>query len=1159
MGTASRKRRSPSASAHVAEPLEPRHLLAADLVGTTFNVSPDLIPGKASVPFGDDVTFSIEITVKNQNVVPFVDDEDEVFHVKVFLSANSSISTSDAQVADLIYAPLTAGQSKSQRITVTLSDGGAGSGNVPSRDPFADDNEYFLGMIIDTANDVAESNENNNANQGQGKDRDDIGSEGNLESPADGTVAAQPLTIGTPVVGAIGDEWIEDGDIDVFRFTATAGQNLLFDLDRGPNGGLFGMEMRLFDANWNLVSRRTGNQAPGEDGGFDAMGVLAHTFSSGGSFFLVLSNAANRNADPSTLSGRVLATGLSPGETGGYTLRSAVVPDAPGTPALLSTSDTGLSASDNVTRDTTPRFLVVGTPGGIARLYISGSVVAQDSSSTAQGVYLLTSSALTDAVRNVTATVEIGGQESAFAVSTTLTIDTTPPTAAATDLDAASDTGTSATDNLTADNTPMFTGTAERSSQVDLLVDGVVVGTTIAAATPSDAPYSVTPSAGIADGQHVVRVRVTDLAGNVSADSAALTVTIDTIAPAAPTGLRLAVDTGASNTDRLINDPTPLIQGSAEPGSRVTVNADGVAKGTSGPAAVNGSWSVTLATLTDGSRVLVGRAADAAGNVSAPSAFLTITVDTVPPATKPSVPDLRASSDLGDASTDNVTADNTPTFDGTAEPGITVEIREGTTVFGSAVATAGGTYSVTTSTIPDGVHALSAVAVDPAGNINASSGLSVTIDTVAPAMAPLDLLPASDSGFSDHDDITNVTSPIVRTSPIEANVSVKLIVDGVLQHTFAGLPLTSLDFAPTAPLADGDHTIVLQALDKAGNVTTTPAFHVLIDTTAPPAPAAPDLADASDSGDSSTDDLTNDTTPTMTGIATDGAVRARLLLGSLELAAGTVTAGQPFTLTPTTALGDARLALKFELTDLAGNVSALSPAGTIEIDTVGPALLSTPQFVFETTPQRVLFRFGQDVSAALAVGDFRVSFLPEPMRNPPVIPPPPVTSADLNVAYDTASNVATLTFPGLPGRVLPDGNWFVGLLAGGVLDRVGNPLTGAPSGIAFFALAADGNRDRAVDFQDLVLLAQNYNTSGKTYFQGDYSGDGTVDFNDLVILAQHYNKTLLPVTAPPVPAALAPVNAARNPAKAEAVPSLFSMTPVVKPAPVARPKRAPHR
>ena len=59
-------------------------------------------------------------------------------------------------------------------------------------------------------------------------------------------------------------------------------------------------------------------------------------------------------------------------------------------------------------------------------------------------------------------------------------------------------------------------------------------------------------------------------------------------------------------------------------------------------------------------------------------------------------------------------------------------------------------------------------------------------------------------------------------------------------------------------------------------------------------------------------------------------------------------------------------------------------------------------------------------------------------------------------------------------------------------------------------LKGDANIDRLVDFADLVLLAQNYNTTvGATYSQGDNNYDGGVNFTDLVALAQNYNGAFL--------------------------------------------------
>jgi hypothetical protein len=66
-----------------------------------------------------------------------------------------------------------------------------------------------------------------------------------------------------------------------------------------------------------------------------------------------------------------------------------------------------------------------------------------------------------------------------------------------------------------------------------------------------------------------------------------------------------------------------------------------------------------------------------------------------------------------------------------------------------------------------------------------------------------------------------------------------------------------------------------------------------------------------------------------------------------------------------------------------------------------------------------------------------------------------------------------------------------------------------------FTLAGDATLDGTVDFNDLVRLAQNYNSvdGNHVWSQGDFTYDGNVDFNDLVKLAQNYNQTLPPPAA----------------------------------------------
>jgi hypothetical protein len=94
---------------------------------------------------------------------------------------------------------------------------------------------------------------------------------------------------------------------------------------------------------------------------------------------------------------------------------------------------------------------------------------------------------------------------------------------------------------------------------------------------------------------------------------------------------------------------------------------------------------------------------------------------------------------------------------------------------------------------------------------------------------------------------------------------------------------------------------------------------------------------------------------------------------------------------------------------------------------------------------------------------------------------------------------------------LPDGNYQADLAAGAVLGTRGVAMSNAYriEGADAFFKAGDADRSRGVDFSDLVILAQNYNTaSGATWREGDFNFDGRVNFSDLVILAENYRSGL---------------------------------------------------
>jgi hypothetical protein len=184
--------------------------------------------------------------------------------------------------------------------------------------------------------------------------------------------------------------------------------------------------------------------------------------------------------------------------------------------------------------------------------------------------------------------------------------------------------------------------------------------------------------------------------------------------------------------------------------------------------------------------------------------------------------------------------------------------------------------------------------------------------------------------------------------------------------------------------------------------------------------------------------------------------------------------------------------------------------------------------------------FGEDVGASLAAGDLALTN---------------VATGDMRsatgVTFDPGSGVATFTVPDLA-----DGNWRATLAAAGVEDAAGNPLA-ADFSTDFFVLAGDANRDRVVNFADLLVLAKNYNKAGATWAEGDFTGDGVVNFADLLVLAKAYN-TAVAAPAPLLSGepAVAPVSATASVLGEEGKTApVFSTTRVAKPAAAVAPAK----
>jgi hypothetical protein len=242
-----------------------------------------------------------------------------------------------------------------------------------------------------------------------------------------------------------------------------------------------------------------------------------------------------------------------------------------------------------------------------------------------------------------------------------------------------------------------------------------------------------------------------------------------TFAPptAAPTQLALAphTDTGTSSTDRITQLATPTIQGQAPLGTTVTLRQGSVVVGQGGVDA-QGRWSITTTPLASGSQTLTAIATDAAGNVSAASAPLTIVVDTTKPTLNVmpvNTAPLSATSRLVGTASDSGSALATVSYRFNNNAPIALNLNAG-----------GFDQAIDLTGIATGVQTLSVQATDVAGNTTTSM-LTVGVNTpmlpnTTIATTTLQANLVQDTGVISGDGITSNPEVTGRVLLTEASV-----------------------------------------------------------------------------------------------------------------------------------------------------------------------------------------------------------------------------------------------------------------------------------------------------------------------------------------------------------------------------------------------------
>ena len=643
-----------------------------------------------------------------------------------------------------------------------------------------------------------------------------------------------------------------------------------------------------------------------------------------------------------------IGANLAPTDSGAFSASSgsgslSVVPAAPSTPDLSTSSDLGLSATDDATSDNTPRIEVPGS-------YPTGNtitVTATKSGSTnvtcsyvipATGCDLGT---LSDGTWSISAT-DTHPTAGASAASSTLsvTVDTSRPTAP-TDVDllASSDTGALNTDNNTNDTTPTIS--ASGGTNGDTMTISATNGTTTVSCTYVIGTATNCTLPTLTDGAWNISATLTDAAGNVSLASSGLPITIDTTGPQSLTPDVIASsDTGVSDADNITNDSTPTITFTGQTtGDVITVNAsNGVATVSCGYT-VGANTNCTLGALSDGTWTISASVTDAAGNTGTTQS-LDISVDATPP-TAPSGVDLVTVSDTGNSSTDNNTNDTTPTLSasgGTNGDTMTISATNGTTTV-SCTYVIGSATNCTLPTLTDGTWNISSTLTDPAGNISPSStALPITIDGTAPA-APtgLDLLAASDTGASNSDNNTNDTTPTLSASGGTNGDTMTISATNGTTTVSCTYVIASATNCTLPTLTDGTWNISATLTDPLGNESAASSALPVTIATSSPSRSAPDLLATSDNGASNSDNITNDSTPE---ISIAGALAGDVV--TVSATNGTATLTCTYTVGAATScslptLSDGTWTVSASVTDAAGNTGPATGSLPITIDATAPS------------------------------------------------------------------------------------------------------------------------------------------------------------------------------------------------------------------------------
>ena len=300
---------------------------------------------------------------------------------------------------------------------------------------------------------------------------------------------------------------------------------------------------------------------------------------------------------------------------------------------LASASDTGSSATDNLTNSTSLNLTAAVSPNQTVKVvdsYFNGTSTVTTTLATvytadANGTVAINSLAaaagrhtfsLIDATSNSPLTLAYGIDSGAKLV---VNVNTTTPTTPTISTIATDD----KVNNVEKAAGVAITGTAPANSTVQVTWAGAAAPTTIADASGNWRVFFQQAQIPVDAASSVVTAVATDAAGNVS-QAGSKTIAVTTVAPTTPSLTQLAGSTFATNQVVTSTSGGVTVSGTGTTGTTITVNWGGNTKTAT---AANSAWSVTFSAQeapSEGGTPITVKATDSIGNVSSVGTYQAI-------------------------------------------------------------------------------------------------------------------------------------------------------------------------------------------------------------------------------------------------------------------------------------------------------------------------------------------------------------------------------------------------------------------------------------------------------------------------------------------------------------------------------------------------------